>query len=76
MAADRKSNTNSQSMRRIKFGLNVLIAVIVATALVVLCNVIAYRQFVRFDFTATRQYSVTRRNSSRSARQWIRAATR
>lgn len=49
----------TQNARRVKYGLNTAVAVIAAVALVVLMNWIAYRQFVRFDLTATRQYSLS-----------------
>ncbi len=49
----------TQTTRRVKYGLNVAVAVIAAVGIAVLINWIAYRQFVRFDFTATRKYSLS-----------------
>lgn len=55
--------TETQSTRRVKYGLNVFIAVIAAIAIVVLINWISYRSFrsgaTRWDFTSTRQYSLS-----------------
>lgn len=48
---------NTQASRRLKYGLNVAVAALAAVGLVVLINWIAYREYLRFDFTATRQYS-------------------
>jgi len=48
----------SQNVRRLKFGLNVTVAAAIAIAIVVLVNAMAYRHFQRFDFTATRAYSL------------------
>jgi hypothetical protein len=55
------NNNPTQSQRRIKYGLNVAIAVIAAVAIVAIINVIAYKRLfkVRWDFTATRQYSLS-----------------
>lgn len=49
----------TQASRRIKYGLNVAVAAVAAVALVVLLNWVAYRQYVRFDLTATRKYSLS-----------------
>ncbi len=49
----------TQASRRIKYGLNLAVAVVAAVGLVVLINWIAYRQYVRFDWTATRKYSLS-----------------
>jgi len=51
--------TDTTGTRRVKYGLNVAVAVIAATLIVVLINWISYRQFYRFDFTATRRYSLS-----------------
>jgi hypothetical protein len=60
MSAQNNPNlTQSHNARRVKFALNVVIAVVAALLLTVLANWIAYRQFVRFDLTATRQYSLS-----------------
>jgi len=60
MAKDKsKPRSDSQSTRRAKYGLNVLVAVAAAIAIVVLLNWIGHRHFQRFDFTATRQYSLS-----------------
>lgn len=40
-------------------GINVAIATVAALALVILVNFIAYRQYVRFDFTQTGMYSLS-----------------
>ncbi|MBI1336811.1 MAG: hypothetical protein GC164_07605 [Phycisphaera sp.] len=47
------------TQRRLIFGLNVTIAVLVALAIVVLLNYMGNRHFVRIDRTATRQYSLS-----------------
>ena len=51
--------SESQATRRVKYSLNVMVAAVAAVAIVVLINWIAYRQFVRFDLTATRRYSLS-----------------
>lgn len=63
------SAPQTQTQRRIKYGLNVAVAGLAAVALVILLNVIVYRSFyrlapaardwLRFDLTATRQYSLS-----------------
>jgi len=53
------TDSDTQSKRRVRYGLNVAVAVIAAVGIVVLVNWIGYRQFVRLDFTATRQYSLS-----------------
>lgn len=58
-AQTRPNQTQSHNTRRVKYVLNVAIAVPVAILLTILANWIAYRQFVRFDLTATRQYSLS-----------------
>lgn len=54
--------TETQSNRRVKYGLNVLVAVLAAMAIVVVINWISYRYFrsgaTRWDLTSTRQYSL------------------
>src|SRR5690606_40365762 len=60
--ADKTPSTpapETQATRRLKYGLNVAVAAIAAIGLVVLLNWIAYRQYVRFDWTATRKYSLS-----------------
>ena len=68
--AERKSTTKGSRVRRVTYGLNVLVAVVAATVLVVLVNVIAdraprkalspqARSWVRYDLTATRRYSLS-----------------
>jgi len=54
-----KPSNHTQSTRRAKYGLNVLVAVAAAVAIVILLNWIGNRHFQRFDFTATRQYSLS-----------------
>lgn len=49
----------TQSSRRVKYGLNVAVSVAAVVVIAVLINWIAYRRFVRFDLTATRQYSLS-----------------
>ena len=58
----------SQSQRRVKYSLNVAVAVITATILVVLVNAIAerklrqggpWKRWIRYDLTATRSYSLS-----------------
>ena len=50
---------HTQGARRIKYGLNVSVAVVAAAALAVLLNWIAYREYVRIDMTASRRYSLS-----------------
>lgn len=45
--------------RRIAFGFNVAVALAAAVVLLVFVNWISYRNFVRFDRTSTRQYSLS-----------------
>ncbi len=58
-----KSTHETQSQRRVKYGLNVFVAVIAAAAIAVMINWISYRNFragaVRWDLTSTRQYSLS-----------------
>ena len=58
-----KPTHETQSQRRVKYGLNVFVAVIAAAAITVLVNWISYRNFragsVRWDLTSTRQYSLS-----------------
>lgn len=49
----------TQASRRLKYGVNVAVAVVAAVVLVVLVNWIASRQYVPIDLTATRQYSLS-----------------
>ncbi|GAB4191301.1 MAG: hypothetical protein Kow00105_05380 [Phycisphaeraceae bacterium] len=51
--------TDSHTIRRIKFGLNVSVAVLAALGLVVLLNWIAARQYVRADLTRGGSYSLS-----------------
>jgi hypothetical protein len=53
------STTDSQAMRRLKFGLNISVAVIAAIGIVVLVNWIASRQYLRLDLTQGRSYSLS-----------------
>ena len=55
----RKTSSDSQAVRRIKFGLNVAVAVIAAVGIVVLVNWIASRQYLRADLTRGRSYSLS-----------------
>lgn len=67
--ADATPKLETQTQRRVKYGLNVLIAAVAAIALVVLVNWIVDRNFrdlppgmrdwLRADWTATRQYSLS-----------------
>jgi len=50
---------HTQGARRLKYGLNVTVAVVAAAALAVLLNWIAYREYVRIDMTASRRYSLS-----------------
>lgn len=60
MADNKTTKTGStQAQRRLRFGLNVTVAVAAAIVLVVLVNWISYRQYIRIDLTATRQYSLS-----------------
>jgi len=59
-----KSKTNRKTTakprrRRVLFALNTLLSVVVALALVVLINWLAYRQFFRFDFTELSVYTLS-----------------
>ncbi len=53
------STTDSQAVRRLKFGLNITVAVIAALGIVVLVNWIASRQYLRLDLTYNRSYSLS-----------------
>ena len=50
---------DSQSKRRVKYGLNVAVVILVAISLAVLVNWIGYRQFFRRDYTHGRKYSLS-----------------
>jgi len=56
-------HTDTQSQRRVKYGINVAIAIVTAIALAILINWISYRNFragsTRWDLTSTRQYSLS-----------------
>ena len=49
----------TQSTRRVTYGLNVLVGVLLALSLVVFLNWISNRQYKRFDLTAAGQYSLS-----------------
>jgi len=49
----------TQNTRRVTYGLNVLVAVLLALSLVVFLNWISNRQYKRFDLTAAGQYSLS-----------------
>ncbi|WP_428388869.1 hypothetical protein [Mucisphaera sp.] len=49
----------STAPKRAVIGLSVILAVAAALAIVVFVNFIAYRQFLRFDFTQTGRYSLS-----------------
>lgn len=49
----------TQGQRRVKYGLNVAVAILAAVGIAVLINWIGFRQFVRFDLTSTRRYSLS-----------------
>lgn len=55
--------SDTQSTRRVKYGLNVLVAAVAAVAIVALINWISYNHFrtgaARWDLTSTRQYSLS-----------------
>lgn len=50
---------STHSGRRVAFGLNVTLALVAAVILLVFVNWISYRRFLRYDFTSTRQYSLS-----------------
>ena len=52
-------NTQTHTSRRLKYATNVIIAAAVALAIVVVINIIGYRQNARFDFTVTREYTLS-----------------
>jgi ABC-type uncharacterized transport system len=52
-------HAETQAQRRVKYGLNVLVAALVAVALVGFLNVITVRKFVRWDLTAEGRYSLS-----------------
>ncbi|MCC6679341.1 MAG: Gldg family protein [Phycisphaeraceae bacterium] len=54
---DPQCSAPTQVARRVRYGVNVLVAATVGLALVVLINVIAYRQNLRYDLTVTREYT-------------------
>ena len=55
-----KKPSNEQSRRRTAYALNVTAMVVIAMVLVVILNWwLGYRRFIRFDFTATRRYSLS-----------------
>ena len=49
----------TQRQRRFKYGLNVFVLVLAVLIIVILVNWIGYRRYTRFDFTHTRQYSLS-----------------
>ncbi len=59
MALTASPPADTQARRRVKYGLNVGIAAAAAVVLACLLNWIGYRQFVRWDLTATRKYSLS-----------------
>lgn len=67
MAAS-KPNTPTATSRRLKYGLNVAVTVVVAIAIAVLINALAYKSYLRQDFTAMGRYSL-----SKQTRQVLRS---
>ncbi len=59
MSRKQKPSTDSQAVRRLKFGLNITVAVVAALGIVVLVNWIASRQYLRLDLTQDRSYSLS-----------------
>jgi uncharacterized protein YukE len=57
--SNRTSAYETQRTRRMKYGTNVAVSIVAALALMVLLNWMAQRNFQRFDFTATRRYSLS-----------------
>ena len=55
------SNNETQNSRRFKYGINVMISVVVVLAIVVILNIISYKRLahLRLDMTATRLYSLS-----------------
>lgn len=52
-------SAHSQANRWTRYGLNTAVLILALLVIVVLLNAIAYNHFVRFDFTATRKYSLS-----------------
>ncbi len=59
MASKQATTSDSQAIRRLKFGLNITAAVIAAVGIVVLVNWTASRQYLRLDLTHNRSYSLS-----------------
>lgn len=59
MSETSRTNTESHTLRRIKFGTSVAVAVIAAFGLTILVNWIAARQYVRVDLTQSGSYSLS-----------------
>ncbi len=56
------SSTPSHNARRIKYSINILIACLVAITIVLIINIIAYRQSYRFDFSSTRAHTLSQQS--------------
>lgn len=59
MASTQQIKTDSHAVRRIKFGLNVAVAVVAALGIVIFINWIAGRQYLRVDLTSGGSYSLS-----------------
>ena len=55
----KKTTADSQAVRRLKYGLNITVALTVTVVTVVLVNWIASRQYLRLDLTQDRSYSLS-----------------
>jgi len=54
-----KQHTPTQHQRWLKYGINVAVLIIATLVIILLINWMGYRHFYRFDFTRTRQYSLS-----------------
>ncbi len=54
------NSRNTQTSRWATYGLNVTVAAVIAIAVVVVVNMMAFRFYKRVDLTATRQYSLSK----------------
>lgn len=50
---------DTQTTRRVKYGVNVAVVAVVAITLAVLLNILSYRNNLRYDFTITREYTLS-----------------
>ncbi len=60
----KNTKSNSHNLRRLKYSLNITIAIAVAITIITIINVIAYRQVKQFDYSATRSHLLSQQSQN------------